>query len=172
MRYLSVVVLIVALLSCKTKEHINKKKTNEVTVNWCPDNGRCSFEVFSNKELLIKYDEFNELYSSIVDGKNIVLKIEYVRNEMPNTVDGGLREQVFLEVNPKTIKEEAKDSKSIKIIYARWCYCKGQAGYFRPSNKEVYFKKVNNERYELNLDFKMKEIPQSISHIVQVFNLP
>ena len=58
------------------------------------------------------------------------------------------------------------------MVFARWCYCKGEAGYFIPSQKDIDLIKVNDTVYELRLDFSVMNIPHAIGKIVQRFEIP
>lgn len=138
----------------------------------CPDDGNCTFEVLQNRSLDILEDNLGKLYQEISEGDKLVLKFEYKRNEIPDTVDSHYRELIFVEFDPKDLPLELRDSalKKNKVLFARWCYCKGQTGYYEVDKGILTITKEKNN-YRLGLEFKIDEVPQIITSIDQSFAL-
>ena len=112
-------------------------------------------------------------YTEVVEGGGYVFKFEYKRNEIPDTVDGHYIEQVFIELNEENLELQLRDSelKKANIMFARYCYCKGQTGFYRISQGNLSIKKTADKTYQLKLDFSQNEVPQIITQIQEVFSL-
>ena len=170
LKNLNILVVMLCLCCCKTKDLVVNTSTD--TLNWCPENGTCTFKILTDKRLERHYDEHNALYVNLVDGDQWVIEIEYKKEVPPNAVDAELREQIFLEINPRQLNTRGNLGIKAKLVFARWCYCKGEAGYFIPSQKDIDLIKVNDTVYELRLDFSVLNIPQAMGKIVQRFEIP
>ncbi|MDO5979215.1 hypothetical protein [Flavivirga spongiicola] len=143
----------------------------ETYIEYCPEDGSCSFEVKQNEQLILKHDNFGMLYPELLTGDKVVLKFEYKRNQEKDVYDGSYTEQVFIELDPDQIELEKENLKGIKILFARLCYCKGQTGYYRVKEGKIIIKKLQDKTYEIELKFKIHDIPQIITQIKKVFNL-
>lgn len=173
MKYLMVLFFSVVVLNCKPKQVTTSDNFQNLLTTNCPIDGTCTFEVLKDKSLNILKTDLEETYAEITDGQSHVLKFEYKRNEIANTVDGQYIEQIFIELNPNNLEVELKDSefKKAKVMYARFCYCKGQTGYYSVSQGNLLIKKFEDNRYQLTLDFKQDKVPQIIRHIQEFFYL-
>jgi hypothetical protein len=171
MCYLTPIFAFVFLFSCKPKQTALVKNSNITISSDCPENGTCHFEVFQNAKLEQLKDNQGALYVNITEGDMLVLKFEYVKNKTPNTSDSSYREEVFIELDPNYIKKDISNFKGENILFARWCFCKGQTGYYKIRKGHLSVKKLNKESYQLDLDFKVEEVPQMITSIHQIFTL-
>ncbi|MBE9489501.1 MAG: hypothetical protein IMY67_04340, partial [Bacteroidetes bacterium] len=97
MRYLHMLLVCFLFYSCNAKQKILAEKDDNKITTTCPENGKCLFEVLQQKSLKILKDEFGNLYPEISDGDNIILKFEYKRNEIPNTMDSSYSELIYVE---------------------------------------------------------------------------
>jgi hypothetical protein len=172
MRYLYLLIICFLISSCNTKQKALIVKEADKTTSFCPDDGHCAFEVLQNKSLNLKYDGIGELYPKISKGNNVILKFEYKRNEIPNTVDGNYSEFIYVELNPNNLIIELENSqlKEVKLLFARLCFCRGQTGYYKVKNGKLSISKENNN-YKFNLDFKIDEVPHDITSINEFFVL-
>ncbi|WP_034042152.1 hypothetical protein [Wocania ichthyoenteri] len=171
MKYLYGLYLVICLVSCKAKNKIKPINTKGVSIVNCPENGVCSLEVYKNKTLQIKTDNLGMSYPEMSNGNYLVLKFEYKKNENPNYVDGGYREEVFMELNPVNLEIETTNLQNEKLFFARWCYCKGQTGYYKINQGKLSVVKVDNENLKISLNFKIEEVPQIINEINQIIIL-
>ena len=171
MRYLYVFYLIICLVSCKTKSELTSTITTEVANMVCPEDGTCSFEVLKNKTLLIKTDNLGSIYPEMIDGNHSVLKFEYKKHGNANYADSGYREEVFIELDTNNLEVETTDLKGRKLFFARWCYCKGQTGYYKINQGKLLVTKIDNINFQLHLSFKIEEVPQIINEINYTFSL-
>ena len=171
MRYLYILICFL-ISSCNAKQKVLIVKEVDKTISFCPDDGVCTFEVLQNKSLSILKDEFRNLYPKISDGDNIILKFEYKRNEIPNTVDGHYSELIYVELNSNKLIIELENSKlqEVNLLFARLCFCRGQTGYYKVKKGKLSISK-ENDKYQFNLEFKIDEVPQIITSINQTFTL-
>ena len=173
MRYLYILIMGFIIYSCNAKQKLFTEDKTENLLSLCPEDGTCTFEVLQNKTLEIKKDNFGALYPEIKGGDNIVLKHEYKRHEIPNTVDGHYSEQILMELNPDNLDLELEnlEFKNIKVLFARFCYCKGQTGYYPVKQGKLAISKLSKDKFKLNLNFKVDEMPQVITEIKEEFSL-
>ena len=170
MKYLYILMCCSIIFSCNAKQKIISKNEAFNAIANCPEDGVCTFEVLENKALDIRTDNFGDLYPEISNGDKIILRFEYKRNEIPNTVDGNYSELIYVELNPNNLIIELKNSKlqEVKVLFARLCFCRGQTGYYKINNGKLSVTKVD-DNYQFNLEFKTDEVPQVITSISELF---
>lgn len=159
--------------ACKSSKESNLK-TNLKTVNSnCPDDGVCSLEVLQNNSLEIKQDEIGALYPVLTEGTSTILKFEYKRNEIANTQDGQYSELIYAELpqNIKNLELYDADLSTVKLLFARLCFCRGQTGYYKVSSGELEIQKNADTTFNFKLHFKIDEVPQVITFIEASFSL-
>ncbi|MCF6295913.1 MAG: hypothetical protein L3J25_09515 [Flavobacteriaceae bacterium] len=154
------------------KQKTVSKNEADITNTNCPKDGVCTFEVLQNKSLKLLKDGIGELYPDISEGDKIILKFEYKRNEIPNTVDGNYSELIYVELdqNNLNIELENLDLQEVKLLFARLCFCRGQTGYYKVTNGKLSIKKESNN-YKFNLEFIIDKVPQVITSINELFVL-
>lgn len=160
------------LISCSSREQVLKNTTELATTN-CPADGVCSLKVEENKTLNYINDTTSNLYPEITDGNNIVLTFEYKRNEIPNTADGHYVEQLIFELDPNNLEISLSNNslKNVKLLFARFCYCKGQTGYYKINNGTLNIEKLADNKYYITATFNQNNVPQIINSIGEVFEL-
>jgi len=163
---------LVLSFSCNSNQKIIANQNLEHVQSNCPNDGVCTFEASRQKSITISQSSLGEMYPEINNGDKILLKFEYKRNEIQNVMDSSYNEIIYIEVDPDNIEMNLKDSEleNVKLIFARFCYCKGQTGYYLVENGNLSIKKVNGTSYQLSLEFKVSEVPQIISSIQEVFD--
>ena len=162
------IILITLLTGCKSQlqpfDQVSEKRTFP-TQN-CPENGLCTIDMLPNSQLLLKKDDLGNNYLSIEKGNNTVFKFVYTKSQIEDIADNFYSEHLYFEIKNADqslhLKNEAL--KLVKMTYARFCYCKGQTGYFEVKNGSLDFEHTKNG---LNLDaqFTIERIPQIIVHI-------
>ncbi|PHS07542.1 MAG: hypothetical protein COA88_08445 [Kordia sp.] len=170
MKFIYLLIISLQFLACNTNKEVLSipKKT---TATKCPENGNCSFEVMYNKSLELKTDGIGALYPVLNEGKKTVLKFEYKRDEIANTVDGYYSEIIYAEIDPNINQLELnnKNLSKAKVIFGRLCFCRGETGYYRIKDGALSIEKKDNYLY-FNLSFKCNEVPQIISNISEIIN--
>lgn len=157
------------VLACKPKQLILVDNKSD-SYSHCPEDGSCSFQVSANKSLAVAFDGTGAVYPKISDGNSILAKFTYKRKDIPNTADGHYREEIYMELNPKTLELNLTDHQlaDVKLFFARWCFCRGQTGYYRVKKGNLNLKKISKGEYSLILNFKIDEVPQVIKTIEEI----
>lgn len=161
------------LISCGSKNHVTTLD-QKITVNsYCPDDGVCHLDVMSNKELMHKYDGSGMVYPEVIDGEQLVLKFEYKRHEIPNTADGHYSEELYIALNKDVLDFDFTnaDLQKTNMLFARFCYCKGQTGYYKIVDGHLKVRKISNDTFQLDVTFKTDLVPQIITQISETFTL-
>jgi len=172
MKYFTIILFTIIILNCKPNQvTISASLENLVTTKYCPEDGVCTLELLQDKTLKTLKTNLGETYTQIVDGESLVLKFEYKRNEIPDTADGHYSEQVLIELDKSNLEIEETLTNKSNVMFARFCYCKGQTGYYRVSDGKISIKKITDKSYQLTLDFKQNEVPQILTQIQEVFSL-
>ncbi|WP_338732334.1 hypothetical protein [Mangrovimonas cancribranchiae] len=167
MKSISIIVLFFTLLNCSNKQEyaVNNKKTP--FNNYCPENGTCTLNVLQQNHLELKRDGTGVLYPEINDGKEIVIKMDYIRNKIPNTQDSHYQEIIYLELPYNSLEVNLKNEqlKQVKLLFARLCFCRGQTGYYEITEGHLSINKLSGNKYNLNLDFTCNDVPQVLKEI-------
>ena len=172
MKYL-IAFLFCIITSCNSQQKASIEANKMIVETKCPEDGLCTFEVLTKKLLDIKKGSLGEIYPKISDGKMIVFKFDYKKKEITDVMDSSYNEIIHLEVDPDNPEVNLKDSEleKVKLIFARFCYCKGQTGYYKIKEGNLSIKKTSNDNYNLILNFKTNEVPQIITSINETFKL-
>ena len=173
MNCFQVIILSFFILSCASKQNSVTNYKGIISTKKCPDDGICTLEIIPNQSLKIEKDGIGSLYPKISKGDKTLIKFEYKRNEIPNTVDGNYSEIIFLELDSNKLETELENYnlKNAKALFARLCFCRGQTGYYPLSNGKLSIKKLDKKEYHLKFSFKVKEVPQLVTIIDEVFTL-
>ncbi len=171
MRFFYLLYLTICLLACKSKKDVIIAKSVYETAFKCPENGTCTFEIFENKSLQIITDEMQGTYPKMINGSNFVLKFEYKKTENSNYEDSGYREEIFVELDKNNLEFETEDLKTHKLFFARWCYCKGQTGYYKINQGKLSVTSNDDKNIQLYLNFKINEVPQIVNEINYSFKI-
>jgi hypothetical protein len=138
----------------------------------CPEDGTCKLVLLKNKKLNVLADDLGRLYMSLSDNHDThVFHYQYKRNVPEEVQDGHHIEEVYWEINAdeSNLIIENESLQQTKMIFGRHCYCKGQAGFFKVNSGTLQIKKITTG-FEIQSNFKVKEVPQiinAISGIVQ-----
>ena len=171
MKYFYVIYLIFCVVSCKAKNTLNLEKTSGKTVMMCPEDGACNFETLTYKRLQIKTDNLGRIYPEIMQGNSVVLKFEYIKNGNTNFQDSSYREELFLELDKNNMEIETENLENQKFFFARWCYCKGQTGYYKINTGKLRVTEISDNEYRIDFSFIMDEVPHIIKAINYNFSL-
>jgi len=160
------------LISCGSKNQV-LSETDVFTESKCPDDGVCSLKVETNKTMLLVNEFSSTIYPDIIDGNHLVLTFEYKRNEIPDAADGHYSEQILLELDPNNLEIalSGKSLKDAKLLFARFCYCKGQTGYYKINTGTLKVEKLNSGAYYISISFSQDQVPQIITFIEETFKI-
>lgn len=164
-------VLLLIIVSCKptiiVSQHISQK------ANICPENGECSFELIPNKSILFKVDDFGILYPVISEGEKMLLKFTFKKNPINNIQDSNYSEIIYAELDKEFTEVTLKNEELQKatLYFGRFCYCKGQTGYYPIKKGAFKITKVDKNTINFSLNFEINEVPQIISSINETISL-
>lgn len=150
------------LISCYSLKTSGNKKASVVLKSICPQDGNCSMQLFENKSIAVKQDELGKTYYSLEDNKiKNVLLYSYSRESKDSLQDASYREEIVFEW-PNSKKESTLSNDAIqntKMLFGRFCFCKGQTGYYKVTNGTVTLKS-NLKTQKGTINFKVDEVPQ------------
>jgi hypothetical protein len=166
-----IISLFTLLSSCVTKNNLvsvlSKSENNISLKTPCLEDGTCTIELFKNKSLNVKSDQFGSTYLQQLDAEGTsVIVYHYDRNVPKDLQDGNYREEIIFEIknNVTTLSLKDKDLQVTKMLYGRFCFCKGQTGYYKVENGLLKLVQKNNI-ITLDLHFKNNKVPQIIETI-------
>jgi len=173
MKILSILTVFVIVLNCKPSSAIEEQAKASSQANICPENGECSFKVFPNKSFVIKKDEFGLTYGELIESDHSLLQFEYIKNVPENTADGHYSELIYIELEPNVdvLNLQDEDLKAANVSFGRFCFCKGETGYYAITKGHLTLQKTSKNLFSLSLEFKTDEVPQIITQIHQEFEL-
>ncbi|SFC99046.1 hypothetical protein [Algibacter pectinivorans] len=171
MNYLYVFCVLFSLVSCKAKSSLNSAVVSHLEQTVCPENGVCAYQIIENKALNVKTDNLGSVYLEMTDSDNFVVKFEYKKNSSGKHQDSEYREEVFIELNKNKLDFETTNLKFKKLFFARWCYCKGQTGYYKINEGKLSVTTIDKNSYKLHFEFTIPEVPQIINEINYTFSL-
>ncbi|HLT53624.1 MAG TPA: hypothetical protein VKZ97_07025 [Flavobacteriaceae bacterium] len=170
MKISHLLILLLCLSSCKAKhqdKEASKKEHVQAIVKSCPTDGHCNVEIFRQKSFNVKFDSYGNSYEEILAGKNTLAKFTYEKSQEPDVVDGSYREVVYLEL-PENLSEMVLSNESlnaVKATFGRFCYCKGQTGYYPIEQGELKINLAEKNVFVVDFDFKITEVPQILTRI-------
>lgn len=176
MKNFYVLFIILTLTGCKSKRlNSSLEKLNEkhmVSLANCIDNAKCTLEIIPKTNLLIKEDEFQNIYIEFEKGNNTVIKYELKKNNLPNVADSHYSELLFLEIDNynKSLYLKNEELQQVKMIYGRLCYCKGTSGYFKVNSGYLELELIKNQ-LSLDVKFEVENIPQIVTEIHENISL-
>ncbi len=156
------------LSSCGCKKIQVQNISNAKLLTLCSEVGICTVQVFNNKGIETKKDNLNYLtYTLTDDNSKKVILYSYSKKTEEGIQDASFKEEIIFEINNKDQKSFEIDSKSFqsnKMLFGRFCYCKGQTGYYEVKEGKLDIIYSNKQIY-IDIAFKVKEVPQVIEQI-------
>lgn len=155
---------------CSNKEIVKKEAVANLklsTESVCPLDGICHAEIHKNKSLEVKKDDLGSIYTNMIDSETTsVIVYQYNKMVKGDLQDGNYREEVIFEINnsDKELFLNNEKLKETKMLFGRFCFCRGQTGYYKVENGTLSLKQ-NKEGLSFNIDFTISEVPQIIKSI-------
>ena len=168
MKFSTAFIFLFLLMSCNAQNTKTISETKEVMSKIvCPKDGECSFELLPNSTINLVIREGTSSYTTIEKGNKTVFKFSFKRNVDQQVMDGHYIEEVFAEFDTELseLNLENKDLRKVNLILNRICYCKGSYGSYVVSKGQLSLKKTKKNTYQLNINFKVDEVPQVITSI-------
>lgn len=138
-----------------------------VTVNSCPDDGKCTVEILRNKRIEIKTDDLGSIYYHIIESSETsVILYQYNLTVDKDLQDGNYREEIVFEIKntDKKLQLTGTVLQQTKMLFGRFCFCKGQTGYYKVEDGTLTLNQKENS-VDFNLDFTITKVPQIIKAI-------
>lgn len=157
--------MIITLSSCCSKK-INSENTANNQVTICPKDGKCTFEVLKNKAIVSNTDFGKINYTLVEDSLKDVVRYQYTKDLDKSNIDAGYREEILFEIdsNNSNTNFVNSDLEKTKMLFGRYCYCRGQTGLYKVVNGNL--KIINFENLSFQLNFKISEVPQVVNTII------
>lgn len=128
----------------------------------CPKQANCTIELHANKSMVLKNDNFGWHYTlAEATGKSVVV-YKYNKIVKGNLQDASYREEIVFEYDGKkdfTLTDN--QLQDTKMLFGRFCYCKGQTGYYPIKQGQL---SIDGSGHA-NLQFKIDEVPQIVKQI-------
>jgi hypothetical protein len=162
MKKIVALLLVSLVLSCATKKPM-ATISKAALLSDCPTAGTCTVELFQNKSMVLQFDNNRNNYTLVDNLEKNVVVCNYTKTVKGNLQDAGYREEVIFETE-KTLSDgnfQDADLQNRQMLFGRFCYCKGQTGYYKVSNGKMQVDANGN----IILDFSISEVPQIINHI-------
>jgi hypothetical protein len=161
--------MLLSFCNCKKNTITKTDESRSITTidSACPEDGKCSVEIFRNKSLEIKTDETGATYYQILDAtETSVILYQYNRNTKEGLRDNKHREEIVFEIanSDSAISLSDLTLQKTKMLFGRHCFCRGQTGYFRVNEGNLKLEQKENA-IRFSLDFKITQIPQTIHSI-------
>ena len=170
MKKLSLIAVLVLFASCSCKKNALLPVANLTSI--CPKDGDCKVEVFDGKSMVVKNTESESIFYELEENPaKKVVKYTYNRKVKGDIQDASYREEVIFEVPAKEEKATYNDEslQEVKLLFGRFCYCKGQTGYYKIDSGSLSISKNKEmETTQINLTLKTTKVPQIIEAIAIV----
>jgi len=163
--------MLTLLSSCGSNKNITSPLTKEENIisveSLCPEDGKCTIEIFKNKSLNVLSDQFGSIYTQQLDSpETSVIVYQYDRNVPKDLQDAHYREEIIFEISNTSsiLSLKDKDLQITKMLFGRFCFCRGQTGYYKVENGSLNLTQ-KEDQINLELNFKINEVPQKIQNI-------
>ncbi|WP_146185056.1 hypothetical protein [Flavobacterium pallidum] len=143
------------------------KNDNAVLQSACPGDGVCTIAQKQNKSVSVLEDEYGNLNYKLEDSPSkSVYIITYNRNVPKDVQDGTYREEIIFESenSNKSSVMEGEALQNARLLFGRFCYCKGQTGYYR-INQGIIRVSGDDKKRVFSVDFTNPKTPQVLSSV-------
>ena len=156
-------VLVFFILACSPTKTAWQPSSVSLTAD-CSKQANCTIELFANKSMLIEPTTNPDgiRYKLVEQSGTNVIVYKYDKIVKGNLQDAGYREEVVFEYDgKKDFVLNDGELQETKMLFGRFCYCKGQTGYYRVKQGRLSIDKNANTK----LQFTITEVPQVIKEI-------
>ena len=171
--------IVLIFASCKCKKEASSSTNTTTTMidsskkilkSDCPTDGKCTTEIFRNKALDVKTDDIGAIYYNKIDNPNTsVIVYKYNRTVPEGVQDGNYSEEIVFEINNSDKSLVLNDAalQQTKMLFGRFCFCRGAAGNFKIEKGNLNLSQKNGE-VSFQLEFKTTKVPQVIGVISEI----
>jgi hypothetical protein len=167
MKRLFFIPLAFILSFCKCPKATIAASDKSMIESVCPENGKCTSELLRNKSLYVKADEFGSIYyQTLESNETSVVIYRYDKNVPASLQDASYREEIVFEINNKTqtLSLSGKDLQQCKMLFGRFCFCKGQTGNYKVEEGTLNLKQ-EGDTVQFDLNFTVNQVPQLINSV-------
>jgi hypothetical protein len=158
-------------ISCNcTKNKVNDVVIEKTHSTSCPSDGKCSTILIENKSLDIKIDDTGAIFYELTNNsKTSVIKFEYNKTVDTTYQDNNYSEEVLFEIPNQFEKINLIDNEleSVKMLFGKYCFCRGQAGIYKIKNGKLNLKR-EGKTTSFNLKFEIQNIDHTIKNISEI----
>lgn len=159
--------LVITLLSCLLLTHSSCKSTKKATEDKILlkidslDNGFRKLYLLKNKKLEVLTTNGSLSYTIGNNNSTNVLQFVYEKDMDQAAYDGGYREEVVFEIPNNSVNQNYTNEvlQKTKMLFGRYCNCRGQNGLFKVSQGKLHITASKKETH-FELHFKIIEVPQ------------
>jgi hypothetical protein len=167
MKYSSSIILLffaVFFSGCCNQKKIVEEKTILNTVSF--KDGNETILLLNHKSLDTIHKNGSLSYELKDNALTDVIRYTYEINMDQVQMDGGLREELLFEIPHGDFELRLSDGnlQNTKMLFGRYCYCRGQNGIFSITNGILDMSR-KNEKLSINLNFAQDKVPQKIKAI-------
>lgn len=165
MRKIALLLVLLSVLSCKCKKVA--AQTTAVITSECPKDGTCTIQLSRNKSMVVKKDEFGSVFYTLEESTSkSVVQYTYKKTVKGDIQDANYREEIIFEIDNDTENINLSDValENTQLIFGRFCFCRGQTGYYKINQGKLTVTKNANEKV-VDLNFKTDSVPQIIHHV-------
>ena len=164
--FISSVLLFYSCASSKIEAQKNFEKGPKVEIKSCLGDGICNVQFVKNKSVVLAYDEFDNSYLKSEDSDLSYLKYEYLQSYDAKIMDASYREEIIIPINKDILsKSEIINLSAYPAYFGRFCFCKGETGYYLIKEGTLKIIKITDNEYLLDLNFKISEVPQVVKQM-------
>ncbi|MBW3520304.1 hypothetical protein [Flavobacterium sp. NKUCC04_CG] len=177
MRKILILPLVILLACCTTVKRTLKESQAEAASNkfkvtsYCPIEGDCAVKRIPNMSLVVKKDidggVAGGMYYQLVENAGTEVVIYTYEKAMDDALlDGFYKEEIIFEIPSQSQRLilENRVLQDVKMLFGRFCYCKGQAGYFQVKQGKLDLRRTD-KKIKAALTFKVLEVPQLINTV-------
>lgn len=152
---LLIVAMFAASCACQKKSATPPTAT---LVSGCPTDGSCTIKVDDNRTVILRKDEYGSGFCDLSEAKGErVVTIRYEKRVPKGIQDGFYNEELLL-VFSDDLQPQLR-----KAVYGRFCYCKGETGYYELPLSAL---DVSTSGEETRVVFKVSEVRQVLAEVV------
>jgi hypothetical protein len=168
MKNITLLMIFVFLASCHPTKDFPAYRDNITNIEMgCPTDGICEIEVKENKAMDIMTDASGSFFYKLHDDNSkAVIVFSYTKSTPKEIQDGTYKEEVVMEIDKSQKATEIVDFSSgiPKILFGRFCYCKGYTGYYKIDSGKLKIA-LNGNKKDFYFNFKINEVPQVLENI-------
>lgn len=149
-------------VSCQPQQHFHPTKV--VLESDCPKQVVCDIKLLPGKSMVVANDGAQTTYTLENSADKNVVIYKYDKIVKGNVQDAAYREEIVfeLEENSTVVNLTGNQLQNTKMLFGRFCYCKGQTGYYAVNKGTLSI----GSDLSGNLDFTVSEVPQVTKKIV------